>query len=77
MIDIKSATLIRKAINEEMGSEAVTLEDVCRMTPISQFSKGSGYTILALQCGDLTVLVWVQFSEKLGAIVRKVRTQAW
>ena len=37
------------------------------------YSLGSGYTILALQFGDLTILVWVQFSEKLGVMVRRVK----
>ncbi len=41
------------------------------------YSLGSGYTILALQFGDLTILVWVQFSEKLGVMVRRVKGQAW
>lgn len=77
MLDIKTATLVKNAINKEMNGEIATLEDACRMQPISQTTYGSGYTILALQYGDLTILVWIQFSEKLGAMVRKVKTQAW
>ena len=77
MLDIKTATLVKNAINKEMNGEIATLEDACRMQQISQTTHGSGYTILALQYGDLTILVWIQFSEKLGAMVRKVKTQAW
>ena len=78
MLDVKTATIVRKAINDHFNTlDMVSLESVCRMQPISQTTSGSGYTILGLQCGDLTILVWVQFSEKLGAIVRSVKTQAW
>ena len=55
----------------------VSLEAVCRMQPVVQNTSGSGYTILALQCGDLTILVWVCFNEKLGVIVNRVAAQAW
>jgi len=47
------------------------------MQPIAVNTKGSGYTILGIQYGDLTILVWVQFDEALGAKVRAVKTQAW
>lgn len=78
MLDIKAATLVRKAINEHFHStDMVSLEAVCRMQPVVQNTRGSGYTILALQYGDLTILVWVQFSEKLGVMVRGVKAQAW
>ena len=78
MLDIKTATLVRKAINEHFSSpDTISLEAVCRMQPVVQNTNGSGYTILALQYGDLTILVWVQFSEKLGVIVRSVKAQAW
>ena len=78
MLDIKTATLVRKAINEHFSSpDMVSLEAVCRMQPVVQNTSGSGYTILALQYGDLTILVWVQFSEKLGVMVIRVRGQAW
>ena len=78
MLDIKTATLVRKAINEHFSSpDMVSLEAVCRMQPVVQNTSGSGYTILALQYGDLTILVWVQFSEKLGIVIRRVKGQAW
>ena len=78
MLDIKTATIIRSAINDHFSTpNMVSLESVCRMQPVPQNTTGSGYTILALQLGDLTILVWVQFSEKLGVIVRSVKAQAW
>ena len=78
MLDIKTATIVRKAINEHFSSpNMVSLEAVCRMQPVVQNTNGSGYTILALQFGDLTILVWVQFNEKLGVMVRSVKAQAW
>ena len=47
------------------------------MQPVVQNTNGIGYTILALQSGDLTILVWVQFNEKLGVMVKSVKAQAW
>ena len=78
MLDFRTAQIVAKSINKHFNTpDAVSLESVCRMQPISQDTSGSGYTILGLQSGDLTILVWVQFSEKLGPIVRNVKTQAW
>lgn len=77
MLDIKSATTIKKAINKELGYERATLEDVCRMEPLPITTKGSGYNVLGMQYGDMSVLVWVQFNEKLGVIVRNVCAQPW
>ena len=78
MLDLKTATIVRNAINKHFSTpETISLEAVCRMQPIVQNTSGSGYTILAMQYGDLTILVWVQYSEKLGVIVRGVKSQAW
>ncbi len=78
MLDIKTARIVREAINEHFSSpNMVSLEAVCRMQPVVQNTSGSGYTILALQFGDLTILVWVQFDEEQGVIVRSVKAQAW
>lgn len=78
MLDTKTATLVRKAINKHFSSpDMVSLEAVRRMQPVVKNTGGNDYTILALQFGDLTILVWVQFSEKLGVMVRKVESQAW
>lgn len=79
MLDIKTAKLIKKALDDFYAPYAnrIDLEDICRMQPVPVTTKGSGYTILALQCGDCTILVWVQFNETLGVCVRAVKTQAW
>lgn len=78
MLDIKTATVIRKHINNEIGSEAISLEDVCRMEPLPVTTRSSSsYTILGLQYSDVSILVWVQFSEKLGVDVRKVKLCSW
>ena len=78
MLDIKTATLVRKAINEHFSlPDMVSLEAVCRMQPVVQNTSGSGYTILALQYGDITILVRVLFNEKFGVMVRSVAGQAW
>ncbi len=78
MLDIKTATVIRKHINKELGPEAISLEDVCRMEPLPVTTRSSSsYTVLGLQYSDLSILVWVQFSEELGVIVRQVNFRSW
>lgn len=79
MLDIKTAKLIKEAIDKEFAphENIVDLESVCRMQPISVNARGGGYTIFGIQCSDLTILVWVQFNETLGATVGAVKTQAW
>ena len=77
MLDINTAKLVKGAIDKHFGKEIIDLENVCRMQPVPVNTKGSGYTILSIQYGDLTILVWVQFSETLGVCVRAVKTQAW
>lgn len=77
MLDINTAKLVKKSIDDKFnGNAPLTLEDVVRMEPISKSDKG-GYTIVASQFGDLTILVWLLFNEKLGVCVRRVKTQAW
>lgn len=78
MLDINTAKLVKKSIDDKYnGNGPLTLEDVVRMEPISKGGKGGSYTIVASQFGDLTILVWLQFNEKLGVCVRAVKTQAW
>ena len=79
MLDIKAAKLIQKALDEYYAPHAsnICLEDICRMQPIPVTTKDTGYTILALQFGDCTLMVWVQFNETLGVCVRGVKTQSW
>ena len=79
MLDIKNAKLIKEAIDKHFAphKSPVDLETICRMQPVPVNVKGSGYTILSTQYGDLTILVWVQINETLGFTVRAVKTQAW
>lgn len=77
MLDIKTANLIKDVIDNKVAAGIVTLEDVYRMEPIQVSTKSSGYTILGTQFGDMTILVWVQFSESLGVCVRAVKTMKW
>ena len=78
MLDIRTATVIRKAINEHFSKpDVISLNAVCRMQPVVQNTDGAGYTVLALQYGDLTILVQVDFDEDRGVIVGGVKTQSW
>ncbi len=77
MLDIKTAKLVRKAINEHLGAEQVSLNAVCKMQPVMQGTTCYDFTILALQYSYYTILVWIEFDEKLGVIVRCVQTIAW
>lgn len=77
-MSIKDSKKIQKAINEHFSTNTISLEAVGRMQPVTKNSKdGNDYTILALQYGDLTILVWVQYDEKNNVIVRNVKAQAW
>lgn len=77
MIDLLSATVIRNEVNKKIGINSITLEDALRMQPISQSSMSDGYTILALQKHNITILVWIHVSEQTGIVVRGVKTRAW
>lgn len=79
MLDINTAKLIKKAINEEYATCAfpITLEDVCRMHPIPTHTKDGGQTVLALQTGDVTILVRVAINETRGVYVCTVKAQCW
>lgn len=77
MLDIKTATTIRNSVNKYFSSTNFTLEEACRMEPLPGSTKGSSYTVLGMQRGDLSILAWVQFDEKLGVMVHKVHAQPW
>lgn len=76
MLDMKSAKLIRDAINKYFDNKVIDLENVCRMQPI-QVNTNGGYTILGIQRGDLTILVWVRFGEISGLNVLGVKALEW
>ncbi len=75
MLDFNTARIIKAAIKKETGIDLYT-NDVCRMQPIPRHESG-GHSILAIQCGDLTILVWVYVDEAQGLRVVKVKTCAW
>ena len=76
MLDISTAKLVKKAIDEKFKEDRISLEDVCKMTPAPVLGNCGGYTILTGQWGDLTILVWIQIL-KIGTVVRVARTTAW
>lgn len=77
MLELKTAVKVMDAVNECMRSKLLTLEDACRMQPIIQSTQDVGYTILAMQRADMTILVWIQIKEGTGIIVRDVKIQTW
>ena len=78
MLDIKTAQLVKNAIDKHFGGkEFIDLENVCRMQSVPVNTKDGGYTILSTQYGDLTILVWIQVDATLGVCVRSVKTQSW
>ena len=78
MLSIKEAQIVRDAVNSGLfnGKTVLSIEDVANMQPIPGTRSAASYTILAAQYGDLTILVWVQYTE-LGMRVRMARKQAW
>ena len=78
MLDHSLAMNILEAIREHYApyTTDISMKDVCRMQPVSLCEEG-GYTILAMQRGDLTILVWVQYNKLNHPVVRSVKTQAW
>ena len=78
MLSTNEILHVRRAINRELfGDESVlTMEDVAQMQPIPGTRMGDSLTVLAIQYGDSTILVWVQFMD-YGLYVKKVKRQAW
>ena len=76
MLDISTAKLVKKALDEHFKEDRISLEDVSKMTPAPVLGKSGGYTILTGQWGDLTIMVWLQIMAT-GTIVRAVKTRAW
>ena len=78
MMSIEDAKVIKNAVNNSLfdGETVLSLEDAAQMQPIPGSRGSDSITVLALQYGDLTIMVWVQFAQ-MGMRVRKVRKQAW
>lgn len=77
MLDIVTAKLIKTALDEYFSNNVINLEDICRMQPVPMSTRSGGHTILATQFGDMTILVWIQFSEAIGVRVRAVKAVCW
>lgn len=77
MLDLKTAKLVMNKVNQYCGGPNITLEDAVRMQPLPQHCSMSGCTVLGLQRGDISILVWIQFNETLGTLIRNVRTIEW
>lgn len=75
MLDINTAKIVKAGIKKELDID-LTLNDICRMQPIPTHERG-GYTILAMQCGDLTILVWVWVDENGSVRVTRAKRVSW
>ena len=79
MLAINEAQQVKSFVNRNLfnDEEILSLEDAANMQPIpGTRHKGGSYTILAMQDGDLTILVWVQYVDG-GFHIKKADTQAW
>ena len=72
---ISDAEMIARAINEEIGDEFMTAEDVLQMDPLTKIDE-DGYTVLGGQYGDMSILVWIQ-DDNGDIVIREVETVAW
>ena len=77
MLNIELAKKVKEALDKKYAPHPspISLEDVCRMQEIPNV-RCEGYTILAAQVGDLTILVWIKCIEP-GYFVQDVKTQNW
>ena len=57
------------------GNSGIELEDLeFNLRPVGKV--GNSYTILAIQKGDLTVLLWIKFRQD-GLQINKIKTVSW
>ena len=77
MLDPKTAKVVQQAISNYFGGrEMFPIEATARMELIP--ATDDGYSVLAAQTGDVTILVWIQFKQDTNTIVvRNVKTQNW
>ncbi len=73
MLDFQTALKIKEAIKQEKKIE-INLTDVCRMQIIGTYTN---YTVLGVQSGHRTILVLVEFSEKFGFIINRIKILEW
>lgn len=73
-MDISTAKVVKAALDKQFSSNAISLESVCKMQAIP--GTIIGYTVLALQYAELTILVRIQITQS-GVKVVKIKIQEW
>lgn len=72
--------MVLKKIKENLdnyfgGNSGIELEDLeFNLRPVGKV--GNSYTILAIQKGDLTILLWIKFRQD-GLQINKIKTVSW
>jgi hypothetical protein len=72
--------IVLKKIKETLdnyfgGNSGIELEDLeFNLRPIGKV--GNSYTILSIQKGDLTILLWIKFRQD-GLQINNIKTVSW
>jgi hypothetical protein len=72
--------MVLKKIKENLdnyfgGNSGIELEDLeFNLRPVGKV--GNSYTILVIQKGDLTILLWIKFRQD-GLKINKIKTVSW
>ncbi len=72
--------MVLKKIKEKLdnyfgGNSGIELEDLeFNLRPVGKV--GNSYTVLAIQKGDLTVLLWIKFRQD-GLQINQIKTVSW
>lgn len=72
--------MVLKKIKENLdnyfgGNSVIELEDLeFNLRPVGKV--GNSYTILAIQKGNLTILLWIKFRQD-GLQINKIKTVSW
>lgn len=72
--------MVLKKIKEKLdnyfgGDSGIELEDLeFNLRPVGKV--GNSYTILAIQKGDLTILLWIKFRQD-GLKINQIKTVSW
>ena len=72
--------MVLKKIKEKLdnyfgGDSGIELEDLeFNLRPVGKV--GNSYTILAIQKGDLTILLWIKFRQD-GLQINQIKTVSW
>ncbi len=78
MLDAKTAKMVMEAVNKGDGvhyGNIISLTDARRMTSI-EISENGGYPVLAMQKGDMTILVWIR-NDGEDLNVARVKFVTW